>query len=112
MDQLRADLWVSAFVRRHNDLGHICVVMRRGDPIAGQIWVELDHLDGTRSLFTPVPLGLLAEAGSGRVFQRRFDHAGPPDVAARIAREAEFDPDLWVLALEMRDGDVGIEVVT
>ena len=44
---LRTDLWTSAFVRRHNDLGHICVVARRGDPLAGQIFLEVDHLNGT-----------------------------------------------------------------
>ena len=39
----RSDLWTAAFVRRHNDLGHMCVVARRGDPIAGQIFIEIDH---------------------------------------------------------------------
>ena len=30
---LRTDLWVAAFVRRHNDLGHLCVISRKVDPI-------------------------------------------------------------------------------
>ena len=51
---LRTDLWAAAFVRRHNDLGHFCVVERRGDPIAGQLFIELDHLNGTKSLYVPV----------------------------------------------------------
>ncbi len=42
----RSDLWAAAFVRRHNDIGHICVVSRKGDPIAGQIFIEIDHLNG------------------------------------------------------------------
>ena len=49
---LRSDLWVSAFVRRHNNLGHICVVSRRGDAVAGQIFIEIDHLNGQVSLLT------------------------------------------------------------
>ena len=57
----RTDLWVSAFVRRHNDIGHLCVVSRRGDPIAGQIFVEVDHLNGEVSLYTPAPATSLAE---------------------------------------------------
>ena len=43
---LRSDLWAAAFVRRHNDIGEICVVSRRGDAIAGQIFIEIDHLNG------------------------------------------------------------------
>ena len=106
----RTDLWVAAFVRRHNDIGHMCVVSRRGDPIAGQIFVEVDHLDGTVSLFTPAPATALAENSEARMFQLRFDHVEPLQVHERILREYDFDPDLWVLSLEMRSGDLGLEV--
>jgi hypothetical protein len=111
MSPLRSDLWAAAFVRRHNDLGRICVVERRGDPVAGQIFIVLDHLNGTMSLFTPAPAAARREDDAARVFQRRFDRAEPEKIAARIAREADFDPDLWVLTVEMRESDPGIEVV-
>jgi hypothetical protein len=109
---LRTDLWAAAFVRRHNDLGHFCVVSRRGDPIAGQIFIELDHLNGTSSLFVPAPAASRMDDGEDRVFQLRFDRVEPQRVAERIAREGDFDPDLWVIAIEMRSGDLGILVVT
>jgi len=112
MQRLRSDIWCAAFVRRHNDLGHFCVVSRRGDPAAGQVWVEIDHLNGTVSLFSPAPSALLAEDIGGRVFQCRYDHADPLTVRERIAREAEFDEDLWVLSLEMRVGDHGLDLVS
>jgi hypothetical protein len=32
-------------------------------------------------------------------------------IAERIAREADFDPDLWVLALEIRGDDAGVTLV-
>lgn len=99
-----------AFVRRHNDLGHICVLVRRGDPIAGQVFVEIDHLDGTRSLYTPAPLAAHRD-DAALVFQRRFDRAEPEKVQARIAQETAFDPDLWVISLDMRSGDPGLELV-
>jgi hypothetical protein len=107
----RSDLWVAAFVRRHNDIGHICVVVRTGDPIAGQIFIEIDHLNGTASLLTPAPSSARAEGDEDRLFVRRFDHVEPPAIAGRIAREADFDPDLWVLALEMRGDDAGVTLV-
>ena len=108
---LRTDLWTSAFIRRHNDLGHLCVVTRKGDPVAGQIFLEVDHLNGTVSLYTPAPQALRGEDRDERLFQRRFDRADSEKVRSRIAREQDFDPDLWVISLEIRNGDIGIETV-
>lgn len=88
----------------------MCVVARRGDPIAGQVFIEVDHLDGTRSLFTPAPMASRRD-DAALVFQRRFDHAEPAKVIDRIAREVEFDPDLWVLSIDLRGDDLGIEVI-
>lgn len=110
MGAFRSDLWCSAFIRRHNDLGHICVVARKGDPIAGQIFIEIDHLDGTRSLFTPAPL-VSRQDDVGLVFQKRYARVEPAKVSERIAQEARFDPDLWVLSLDLRGDDPGIETI-
>ena len=73
---LRSDLWVAAFVRRHNDLGHICVIARKGDPAAGQIFIEIDHLDGTVSLFAPAPASS-EDRLDDRTFVPRFTRASP-----------------------------------
>lgn len=108
MSYLRSDLWCAAFLRRHNDMGHVCVMARRGDPVAGQIFIEIDHLDGTQSLYTPAPAGAAAEAPADRLFVRRFARVEPGKVRDRIAREIDFDPDLWVLSLEMRGEEPGI----
>ena len=107
---LRTDLWVAAFVRRHNDLGHLCVISRKGDPIAGQIFLEVDHLNGSVSLYTPAPAAL-REDSADRLFQVRFDRVEPAKVSERIAQEQKYDPDFWVVSLEMRNGDIGIEEV-
>lgn len=111
MSLIRSDLWVMGFVRRHNDLGHLCVISRRGDPIAGQVWVEVDHLDGTVSLFVPAPSAARGDEGAGQVFECRFSRKDRASVAERIGREANFDPDFWVISLEMRGEDFGIEVL-
>lgn len=108
---LRSDLWASAFVRRHNHLGEICVVSRKGDPIAGQIFIEIDHLNGTVTLLTPAPSIARLDGDEDRLFVKRFDHATPDSVRDRIAREVNFDPDLWVLSLEMRGDDPGVTLV-
>jgi len=110
MSKLRADLWSAAFVRRHNDAGRICVVSRRGDPVAGQIWIEIDHLDGTRTLYTPAP-GVMVADTADWVFQCRFERAPAEEVSARIARESDWDPDFWVVTLESHSDDAGLNVV-
>lgn len=107
---IRSDLWCMAFVRRHNDLGHMCVVARKGDPIAGQVYIEIDHLDGTRSLYTPAPVISRGDS-AGLVFQARFVRVEPETVRQRIARELDFDPDLWVISVDLRGDDPGIDVV-
>lgn len=99
-----------AFVRRHNDIGNICVVARRGDPIAGQVFIEVDHLDGTRTLFTPAPY-MARDNGAGPLFQKRFSREGPDKVQARIAQEVNIDPDLWVLSLDLRSDEIGVDLV-
>lgn len=109
--QLRSDLWCGAFVRRHNDLGHFCVVARKGDAIAGQVFIEVDHLNGTASLYAPAPAVMRPEDSAERVFELKFDHVEPGRISERLRREADFDPDFWVLSLEMREGDPGIEMV-
>ncbi|WDR06418.1 DUF1491 family protein [Devosia rhodophyticola] len=111
MSRLRSDLWCGVFVRRHNDLGNMCVVSRRGDPIAGQVFIEIDHLDGTLSLLTPAPGMALVERDADLVFQRRLIRVASEKVRARIERELEFDPDLWVLSLDLRGDDAGIEML-
>ena len=111
MSPFRTDLWVAAFVRRHNDIGHMCVVSSKGDPIAGQIFLLVDHLNGTVSLFTPAPAAGRENDGADRVFERRFDHVEPQKARDRITREMNFDPDLWVVELDLRSGEPGISLV-
>src|SRR5690606_22497402 len=108
---LRTDIWAATFVRRHNDLGHLCVVSRRGDPVAGQIFLELDHLDGTVSLYAPAPMAARRDDGADRVFQMRFHAVAPDKVRERLQQEQRFDPDFWLISLEMRGDDIGVEVV-
>ena len=111
MSQLRSDVWCAAFIRRHNDLGHMCVVSRKGHLVAGQIWIEVDHLDGTMSLFSPAPLAALDEERAERVFDRRFTSVEPHKCKERIAQELDFDPDIWVITLEMRSNDIGVPLI-
>ena len=111
MSQLRSDLWCAAFVRRHNDIGESAVVVRKGDPIAGQIWIEIDHLDGTVSLYAPAPAPYYEDRTTDRLFDLRLAGVPPAEARDRVEREARFDSDFWLLGLETRAKEYGIDTI-
>ncbi len=103
--RLRSDFWVSAYLRRCNGAGAAAVLRRRGAAEAGAIFIKLDRLDGTVTLFGPAPQSEADADG-----ERRFAalHGDPwIDTAAaeaKLAREMRFDPDLWIVEVEDKLG--------
>jgi hypothetical protein len=97
--RLTAEFWVQAYLARLRLADIPAYVVARGDATAGAVLVKQAPLDGT-----------------ARAFQRSFDPMtgerrwmvladGPePDVDAAIARQRDFDPDLWVIEVEDRAG--------
>ena len=74
------------------------------------MFIQVDHLDGTRSLYTPAPVVSRGDE-VGPVFQRRFSRVEPTKVRERIEQEIAFDPDLWVLSIDRRGDDLDIDLV-
>ncbi|HZT46388.1 MAG TPA: DUF1491 family protein [Hyphomicrobiaceae bacterium] len=103
--RLKAEIWVKAYMRRCQHDGAFAALLRRGDADAGAIYIKVSRLDGTALLFGPAPAGL-AEAREERRWQSCLDPAPAPeaDVDAFLARQIEFDPDIWVVAVEDRAG--------
>lgn len=99
MTRLTASFWVQAYLTRLRLRDIPAYVMAHGDDTAGAVLVKLATLDG-----------------QARAFQRGFDlatgdrrwqelTAGPEaEVDAAIARQRSFDPDLWVIEVEDRQG--------
>ncbi|MCF6302101.1 MAG: DUF1491 family protein [Devosiaceae bacterium] len=111
MSSIRAEIWCAAFVRRHNDAGRICVVARKGDPVAGQVWIEVDHLNGTSSLFAQAPGAMFRDDEQDWVFQNHLSQEEYSKIQARLKREEDFDPDFWLLVLEDPQGNHGLSLV-
>ncbi|MBF9232038.1 DUF1491 family protein [Microvirga alba] len=103
MTRLRSDFWVSAYLRRCAIEGVEAVLRRRGAAEAGAIFVKLDLLDGTASLFGPAPQLFLDDTGD-RLFYAVLQAGTPLDVEERVKRELRFDPDLWLLEVDDRAG--------
>lgn len=99
MTRLTADFWVQAYLNRLRLANIPAFVTAKGDATAGAVMVKLNTLDG-----------------QAQVFQRSFDlmtgarewvvlAAGDEaEVDASIIRQRGFDPDLWVIEVEDRQG--------
>jgi hypothetical protein len=107
--RLKSEIWVKAYLRRCQSEGADAVLVRRGDTDAGAIYIKVSRIDGTATLFGPAPAGL-QEAREDRRWQTCFDRqpaSGPPSEAeadAYLARQIDFDPDIWIVSVEDRQG--------
>ncbi len=110
--RVTSSLWVGAYVRRCFVEGAFATVARRGAEEAGAIFVIIDRLGGSADLYVPAPQASFTETRpSERLFQRVAEAAPLAEVNARVAREVDFDPDLWVVAVEDRDGRAFLETI-
>jgi hypothetical protein len=103
--RLKSELWVKACIRQCAAAGLWAVVARRGDPDAGIIFVRIDLLDGRVRLFGPAMGSAFDEAGE-RLWAE-ISAAGPmtdEDARGYLDRRSAFDPDIWVVDIESRDG--------
>ena len=99
MTRLTARFWVDAYLARLRLRDIPAFVTAHGDDTGGTIMVKLNTLDGQAVLY-----------------QRSFDlmsgerkwlelASGPEtDVDAAVTRQRGFDPDLWVIEVEDREG--------
>jgi hypothetical protein len=105
--RLKSAIWVAAYVRRCHLEGAFAVVRRRGAEEAGAIFVKISRLDGTAALYAPAPQTSFDEAKpADRLFVSSLKQEFAPEAVAeaKIAREIEFDSDIWVVEVEDRAG--------
>lgn len=99
MARLTSRFWVDAYLARLRFQDIPAFVVAHGDDTGGAVLVKLSTLDGR-----------------AKVFQRSFDlmsgerrwielNSGPEaEVDEAIARQRGFDPDIWVIEVEDRQG--------
>ena len=105
--RLKSGIWVSAYIRRCNVEGVFAAVRRRGAEDAGAVFIKVSRLDGTADLYTPAPQSAFDESHPiDRLFVPGFKVQPVPDadVEARLVREIRFDPDVWIVEIEDREG--------
>jgi hypothetical protein len=102
--RLRSDFWVAAHLRRCAVEGVDAVLRRRGAAEAGAIFIKVDRLDGTATLYGPAPQSLIDEDAGERLFTPVLVDVPGLDIEDRMRRELQFDSDLWLVEMEDRAG--------
>lgn len=108
MMRLKTGIWVAAYVRRCHIEGAFAAVRRKGAEEAGAVFITINRLDGTATLYGPAPQTAFDDSQpADRAFTIVLGRDGPvpeADIEARLQKEIRFDPDLWIVECEERAG--------
>ena len=99
MTRLTAEFWVHAYLARLRFQEIPAFVVTHGDDTAGAVLVKLNTLDGQATIFQRS-----FDLMSGERSWVELSSGVEADVDAAIARQRSFDPDLWVIEVEDRQG--------
>jgi len=106
--RLKSAIWVSAYLRRCNIEGAFAAVRRRGAEEAGAVFIKLNRLDGSGTLYGPAPQSAFDDTRPADRFFTivlgRDTPASDAEIEARLTREIRFDPDVWIVEVEDRQG--------
>ena len=100
LPKLKAAIQIKAIIRRAEVAGAHAFLLRRGSEEAGALFLKLSRLDGTFVVLNQ------ARRGEGELVWTKplgdsSDHAA---VNAYLEKQVRFDPDLWILEIEDREG--------
>jgi hypothetical protein len=99
MPRLKSALYVQALIRRCEVAGAAAYLVRRGAEEAGAVFLKFNRLDGTCTVLSP------ARRGEERVWTRPLGESADDARAAEyFARQIRFDPDIWIVEIEDREG--------
>lgn len=97
---LSSDLWVSALIRRAQIEGAYATVVKKGDERAGSVIVKAyDTATRTARLYTEA-----FGTDGDRLWIQPVTSDSESELDAYIARQRGYDPDLWVVEIEDRQG--------
>jgi hypothetical protein len=98
--RLKSGIFVRALIRRAEHEGAQAYVVRRGSEEAGAIFLKVSRLDGTCAVLSQ------ARGGEGELVWVRplGESTGDENAARYFERQIGFDPDLWIVEIEDREG--------
>ncbi len=99
MSRLTSDFWVAAYRARLAALNIPVYISAKGDATAGAVLVKLCTLDGKACVYHR-RLDLMSGARAWDVLIEGTEE----ECDASIQKQRGFDPDLWVVEVEDRQG--------
>lgn len=99
MTRLTAEFWVAAYRQRLALEGIPAFVTSKGDATAGAIFVKLNTLDGQAVCYQR-SFDLMSGQRSWVILSEGAEAA----VDEALSKQRQFDPDLWVIEVEDREG--------
>jgi hypothetical protein len=98
--RLKAGIFVRALIRRAEVAGAAAFVVRKGSEEAGAVLLKIARLDGTSLVLSQ------ARRGEGELVWVKpiGDAADDEKCRAYFDRQIKFDPDLWIVEIEDRQG--------
>jgi len=97
---LSSDIWVAALIRRAEIAGANAVVVRRGDDRAGTVIVKAYDTSTRQARLYTEAFGPDGERLWIQPVRSEFES----ELDAYIERQRRYDPDLWVVEVEDRQG--------
>lgn len=105
-DRLPTKLWVDAHIRRCDTQSIPIYVIQKGEDSRGVVMVKIVISMRECKLFTQ-----MRDMDGKMVWINAFesDIVTEAEADQRIAQEKQYDPDLWVIEVESRDGTNPLE---
>ena len=101
---VKSDIWVAAYRKRCDLQGLPCLIVRKGASEAGTIYVCI-RISAEQVWLMGPPAGPSLDERGDRIFEPCFDTAVPESqIDDYLARQARYDPDIWVIEVEDRQG--------
>ena len=100
--RLATDLYVAAHIRQAAQESVPVIVIRRGDPSSGSLILKINILNGMARVLIEV------RDDEARVWTPATNTDPMPDreADAYLSRQADIDPDAWLIEIEDKQGRV------
>ncbi len=98
MARLTSDFWVGAYLARLRLADIPAFVVSKGDATAGAVLIKLNRLNGDAAAYSR------AYGPDGERVWAVLADGAEAEVDAALTRQRSFDPDIWLIEVEDRDG--------
>lgn len=97
---LSSDVWVAALIRRAEIGGAFATVARKGDARAGTVIVKVFDMTQRRARLYSEAFGPDGE----RLWMQPVESEFESELDDYLQRQIRYDPDLWIVEIEDREG--------